>query len=54
MLARMTDGWKPNIGRIQKSVPPMRSFVAAPMRCRPLFLAGDAAHSCQLFGSVVL
>jgi p-hydroxybenzoate 3-monooxygenase len=47
MLARMTalDGWRPNVGRIvQKSVTPMRSFVAAPMRHRRLFLAGDAAH----------
>jgi p-hydroxybenzoate 3-monooxygenase len=47
MLRRMTasDGWKPNVGRIlQKSVTPMRSFVAAPMRYGRLFLAGDAAH----------
>jgi p-hydroxybenzoate 3-monooxygenase len=47
MLRRMTtrDGWKPHIGRIiQKSVTPMRSFVAAPMRDGRLFLAGDAAH----------
>ena len=47
MLRRMTtrDGWKPNVGRItQKSVTPMRSFVAAPMRHSRLFLAGDAAH----------
>ena len=47
MLARMTtsDGWQPNTGRIiQKSVTPMRSFVAAPMRYSRLFLAGDAAH----------
>ena len=47
LLARMTtsDGWKPNIGRIvQKSVTPMRSFVATPMRHARLFLAGDAAH----------
>ena len=47
MLLRMTtrDGWKPNVGRItQKSVTPMRSFVAAPMRYNRLFLAGDAAH----------
>ncbi len=47
MLVRMTtrDGWKPNVGRItQKSVTPMRSFVAAPMRHGRLFLAGDAAH----------
>jgi len=47
MLARMTtsDGWKPRVGRIvQKSVTPMRSFVAAPMRHGRLFLAGDSAH----------
>ena len=47
MLRRMTtrDGWKPNMGRItQKSVTPMRSFVAAPMRHGRIFLAGDAAH----------
>ena len=47
MLRRMTtaDGWKPNVGRIlQKSVTPMRSFVAAPMNHGRLFLAGDAAH----------
>jgi len=29
---------------IQKSVTPMRSFVAEPMRFGRLFLAGDAAH----------
>ena len=47
MLERMTtrDGWRPNVGRIiQKSVTPMRSFVAAPMRHGRLFLAGDSAH----------
>jgi p-hydroxybenzoate 3-monooxygenase len=47
MLRRMTtaDGWRPHVGRIlQKSVTPMRSFVAAPMRYARLFLAGDAAH----------
>jgi p-hydroxybenzoate 3-monooxygenase len=47
MLVRMStrDGWKPNVGPIlQKSVTPMRSFVAAPMRHGRLFLAGDAAH----------
>ena len=47
MLMRMTtrDSWKPQVGRIvQKSVTPMRSFVAAPMRYGRLFLAGDAAH----------
>jgi p-hydroxybenzoate 3-monooxygenase len=47
MLRRMTtaDGWRPAVGRIiQKSVTPMRSFVATPMRYGRLFLAGDAAH----------
>ncbi len=47
MLARLTtrDGWRPSVGRIlQKSVTPMRSFVAAPMRHGRMFLAGDAAH----------
>ena len=47
MLARMStrDGWKPNVGPIlQKSVTPMRSFVAEPMRYGRMFLAGDSAH----------
>jgi p-hydroxybenzoate 3-monooxygenase len=47
MIVRMStwDGWKPQVGRIvQKSVTPMRSFVASPMRYSRLFLAGDAAH----------
>jgi p-hydroxybenzoate 3-monooxygenase len=40
-----TDGWKLQPGPvIEKSITPMRSFVAAPMRYRSLFLAGDAAH----------
>jgi p-hydroxybenzoate 3-monooxygenase len=29
---------------LEKSITPMRSFVAAPMRHRSLLLAGDAAH----------
>ena len=38
-------GWELKEGPIlEKSVTPMRSFVAAPMRCGRLFLAGDAAH----------
>jgi len=47
MLGRMRtcDGWQPHVGRIlQKSVTPMRSFVAAPMQYGRVFLAGDAAH----------
>jgi p-hydroxybenzoate 3-monooxygenase len=39
------EGWTPNEGPItQKSVTPMRSFVAEPMQYGRLFLAGDAAH----------
>jgi len=42
---RTDDGWQPNEGAImQKGITPMRSFVVAPMRDGPLFLAGDAAH----------
>ena len=42
---RTADGWEPNEGEItQKSVTPMRSVVAEPMRYGRLFLAGDAAH----------
>ncbi len=40
-----TDGWTLERGPVRdKSVTPMRSFVAAPMRHGRLFLAGDAAH----------
>jgi p-hydroxybenzoate 3-monooxygenase len=39
------DGWRVAEGPIlQKSVAPLRSFVAEPMRYGRLFLAGDAAH----------
>jgi p-hydroxybenzoate 3-monooxygenase len=39
------DGWSLAHGPItDRSVTPMRSFVAAPMRHGSLFLAGDAAH----------
>jgi p-hydroxybenzoate 3-monooxygenase len=39
------DGWRPLAGPIlQKSITPMRSFIAEPMRAGRLFLAGDAAH----------
>jgi len=42
---RTRDGWEPDVGPIlQKGITPMRSFVAEPMRCGRLFLAGDAAH----------
>ena len=38
-------GWELTTGPVlEKSITPMRSFVAAPMRYRRLFLAGDAAH----------
>ena len=40
-----TPGWELARGADpEKSITPMRSFVAAPMRYRNLFLAGDAAH----------
>jgi p-hydroxybenzoate 3-monooxygenase len=39
------DGWTLNEGEIvEKGVTPMRSFVAEPMQCGRLFLAGDAVH----------
>jgi p-hydroxybenzoate 3-monooxygenase len=39
------DGWKLTEGPvIQKGITGMRSFVAEPMQCGKLFLAGDAAH----------
>jgi p-hydroxybenzoate 3-monooxygenase len=40
-----SDGFSLQEGPVlEKSITPMRSFVAAPMRYRSLFLAGDAAH----------
>jgi p-hydroxybenzoate 3-monooxygenase len=40
-----TPGWELHDGPVvEKSITPMRSFVAAPMRHGRLFLAGDAAH----------
>ena len=46
LAARLgTDGWTLRSGAIlERSVTPMRSFVAAPMRYGSLLLAGDAAH----------
>ena len=39
------DGFKLNEGPVlQKGITPMRSFMAEPMRCGRLFLAGDSAH----------
>jgi p-hydroxybenzoate 3-monooxygenase len=32
---------------LEKSIAPLRSFVAEPMRFGRLFLAGDAATSCR-------
>jgi p-hydroxybenzoate 3-monooxygenase len=40
-----SDGWQLAEGPIlQKGVTPMRSYVAEPMQCGRLFLAGDSAH----------
>ena len=40
-----TGGWSLEQGPMtEKSITPMRSFVASPMRHGDLFLAGDAAH----------
>jgi p-hydroxybenzoate 3-monooxygenase len=40
-----SDGWSLTEGAVlEKSITPMRSFVAAPMRYHSLLLAGDAAH----------
>ena len=40
-----TNGWKLQEGPItQKGVTGMRSFVAEPMQCGRMFLAGDSAH----------
>ncbi len=39
------DGWTLDEGPvIEKAITPMRATVVEPMRCGPLFLAGDAAH----------
>jgi p-hydroxybenzoate 3-monooxygenase len=44
-LRLAVPGWSLRTGPVlQKSITPMRSFVAAPMRYGNLFLAGDAAH----------
>lgn len=40
-----SDGWRPTEGTVlQKGITGMRSFVAEPLQCGRLFLAGDAAH----------
>jgi p-hydroxybenzoate 3-monooxygenase len=46
LATRLTiDGWNLKPGPVlEKSITPMRSFVASPMRHGNLFLAGDAAH----------
>ncbi|HLH64727.1 MAG TPA: 4-hydroxybenzoate 3-monooxygenase [Solirubrobacteraceae bacterium] len=44
-LRLASEGWQLTEGPVlEKSITPMRSFVAAPMRHGPLVLAGDAAH----------
>jgi len=43
--ATSDGGFRPPQGAVlQKGITPMRSFVAEPMQCGRLFLAGDAAH----------
>ncbi len=47
-----TPGWQLTEGPVlQKNVAAMRSFVAAPMRYRRLYLAGDAAHIVPATGA---
>jgi p-hydroxybenzoate 3-monooxygenase len=47
-LGHGQDGWRLTPGEIlEKSVLPMRSHVATPMRHHRLFLAGDAGHIVQ-------
>ena len=44
-LRLASDGWAVSEGEIfERSIAPMRSFVAEPLRHGRLFLAGDAAH----------
>jgi p-hydroxybenzoate 3-monooxygenase len=54
LRTRMTtrDAWALNDGPIlQKSITPMRSFVAEPMQFGKLFLLGDAAHIVPATGA---
>ena len=39
----MVSHW-PRAPILQRGITPMRSFVAEPMQCGRLYLAGDAAH----------
>lgn len=46
------EGWSlPEGPIVERSVAPMRSMVAAPLRYRRLFLAGDAAHTVPPTGA---
>jgi p-hydroxybenzoate 3-monooxygenase len=46
------EGWSlPEGPIVERSIAPMRSMVAAPLRYRRLFLAGDAAHTVPPTGA---